>query len=124
MCTVRRASSWISVLALLLLVIPIRDAINALLSIRKHIQSDEKHFAEAFRRECKATPAINVLQNLLIDSEVKLEQLQGSDSAVHLLQFAAAWGKKDLIDWLIDHHVDVDAQGRTSPEDRYNIYNY
>jgi len=84
------------VLALLLLVIPLRDAGNAILDIRRGIQG---HFEELFKHECKEPPVLDELQRL-VDEGADPRQWRMADNCGDSLQIAAHYGKLGLVEWL------------------------
>ncbi|KAJ7932221.1 hypothetical protein B0H13DRAFT_1857058 [Mycena leptocephala] len=52
------------VLALLLLIIPLRDAWGALQEIREKLKGFQRQFGELLLRECQATPVVDEIQQL------------------------------------------------------------
>jgi hypothetical protein len=89
------------VLALLLLVIPLRDAWGALQDIREKLKGVQQQFAEFLRRECQATPFLEELRRF-VEKEAKPNgtlSLAGISFA-SALQLVAYYGNEEVIESL------------------------
>ncbi|KAJ7060671.1 hypothetical protein C8F01DRAFT_173429 [Mycena amicta] len=96
------------VLALLLLVVPLKDAYGSFQAIWEKLQGDEKRFTELFRRDCQAQSILDELKALAAISRVKIRDLHDIGNLLHL---AAACGKQDLVQLLLDEGISVDEKG-------------
>ncbi|KAJ7060686.1 hypothetical protein C8F01DRAFT_173693 [Mycena amicta] len=96
------------VLALLLLVVPLKDAYGSFQAIWEKLRGDEKRLTELFRRDCQAQSILDELKALAAVSRVKIKDIHDVGSLLHL---AAACGKQDLVQWLLDEGISVDAEG-------------
>jgi hypothetical protein len=99
------------ILALLLLVVPLRDAWNALRDIRNRFQ---QRFEQLFQTEAEAKPVgetVKALDELVTDGANPRKPLSGRFANV--LQLAAYYGKQELIDFTLLQGVPVDEAGRT-----------
>ncbi|KAJ7050104.1 hypothetical protein C8F01DRAFT_1237969 [Mycena amicta] len=96
------------VLALLLLVVPLKDAYGSFQTIWEKLQGDEKRFTELFRRDCQSQSILDELKALDAGSRVIITALDGVGDLLHL---AAACGKQDLVQFLLDRGISVDAKG-------------
>ncbi|KAJ7477520.1 hypothetical protein FB451DRAFT_191011 [Mycena latifolia] len=83
------------VLALLLLVMPLRDAWNALRDIRKALRGVQKRFLQALREEVEATPFVERLEDLIREGAKSKECIEHAGFA-DLFQLAAYRGRKDI----------------------------
>jgi hypothetical protein len=84
------------VLALLLLIIPLRDALGALQDIREKLKGVQEQFEEFLRRECQATPVVEELKRLIRKGADP--NLWTTDSRFgNSLQLAAYYGKRELV---------------------------
>jgi hypothetical protein len=97
------------VLALLLLVVPLRDAWSALQDIRNKLRRVQSQFEDLFRRECEATPIVDELEHLIRnEADPRREPTSG-----RCLELAVCYGKQGLVQFLQDKHVSLDAKGET-----------
>ncbi|KAJ7050125.1 hypothetical protein C8F01DRAFT_717518 [Mycena amicta] len=96
------------VLALLLLVVPLKDVYGSFQAIWENLRGDEKRLTELFRRDCQAQSILDELKALAAVSRVKINDIHDVGSLLHL---AAACGKQDLVQWLLDEGISVDAEG-------------
>ncbi|KAJ7656157.1 hypothetical protein DFH06DRAFT_1200269, partial [Mycena polygramma] len=95
------------VLALLLLVVPLRDAWSALQNIRSKLRGVQGQFEDLFRRECEATPIVDELEHLIRnEADPKREP-----TSWRCLELAACYGKEGLVQFLQDKQVSLDARG-------------
>ncbi|KAJ7729982.1 ankyrin repeat-containing domain protein [Mycena metata] len=88
------------VLALLLLVLPLRDAWNALQDVRINLLGAQEQFDRICRRECEATLPRLELQRLIDDGAIPAMASAGT-GFVDLLQLAAWYGKVELVKFLL-----------------------
>jgi hypothetical protein len=112
------------ILALLLLLVPLRDAWLALRNIQNNVQ---QRFEQAFRTVAEAEIARDDLSKLLLDGANPRQQIPGRFGNV--LQLAAYYGKQDLMKLLIpdnggQNHVDVNAIGEILPSTWSNAVAY
>ena len=102
------------ILALLLLLVPLRDAWIALRNIQNNVQ---QRFEQAFRTVAEAEIARDDLSKLLLDGANPRQQIPGRFG--NFLQMAAYYGKQDLMKLLVPENgqtrVDVDAVGEMLP---------
>ncbi|KAJ7686399.1 ankyrin repeat-containing domain protein [Mycena rosella] len=89
------------VLALLLLVIPLRDTWGALKEIRENLKSIQGQFEELFLRECQATPAVKELEHL-IKRGANVNIRTADPTFGSPLQLAAYYGKIELVEVLLN----------------------
>jgi hypothetical protein len=86
------------VLALLLLIIPLRDAWGALQDIREKLKGVQEQCAELLRRECQATPVVEELRRLIKKGAKLNEPLRLSGLTFgSALQLVAYYGKIELV---------------------------
>jgi hypothetical protein len=108
------------VLALLLLVVPLRDAWNALLEATEKLKSAQRQFEDIILRECQATPVDKELEHLL-DEGANITAWSGDSGWGSALQVAAYYGKLELVKWLQKHGV----QDRDMPSSKlYNLLSH
>jgi hypothetical protein len=88
------------VLALLLLVLPLRDAWNAFRDIQTARNGVQKRFLQALRDEVAATPVVERLGALMIDGADPRRPINSSRFG-NSLQLAAYHGKKDIVEFLL-----------------------
>ncbi|KAJ7061405.1 hypothetical protein C8F01DRAFT_1369556 [Mycena amicta] len=96
------------VLALVLLVVPLKDAYGSFQAIWEKLKGDENRFTELFRRDCQSQSILDELKALATGSRVQIAELDGIGNLLHL---AAACGKEDLVQFLLDRGISVDAEG-------------
>ncbi|KAJ6528110.1 ankyrin repeat-containing domain protein [Mycena capillaripes] len=92
--------SFGQVLALLLLVLPLRDAWNAFRNIQRARNSLQERFLQALRDEVAATPIVERLGALVIDGADPRRPINKSRFG-NSLQLAAYNGKKDIVEFLL-----------------------
>ena len=100
------------ILALLLLIVPLRDAWNALRVIRSRPQ---QQFEELFETSAQATSVVEKLAELVTAGADPGKQIPGKFA--NCLQLAAYHGKRDLVAFLLDdekRRVHVDDPGTTT----------
>ena len=85
------------ILALLLLLVPLRDAWVALRTIESNVQ---QRFEQAFRTVVEAEMALKDLSTLLDDGARPWKLINGRFG--HFMQLAAHYGRRDLIEFIID----------------------
>ncbi len=114
------------ILALLLLVVPLRDAWNALRHIRNRFQ---QQFEQMFRTVAEAKPVeetVKDLDKLVRDGANPRKPISGRFA--NFLQLAAYYGKLDLVTFLLSMDenklVSVDAPGMTMNLYRGNVTNH
>ncbi|KAJ6505791.1 hypothetical protein C8R47DRAFT_1102439 [Mycena vitilis] len=95
------------VLAMLLLVVPLRDAWSALQNIRSKLRGVQGQFEDLFRRECEAAPIIEELQRL-IDNGANVKQ---DTTSGRCFELAVCYEKEELVEFLLDKEVSLDAGG-------------
>jgi len=95
------------VLVLLLFVIPLRDAGNAILDIQRGIQG---RFEESFEHESKEPPVLDELKRL-VDEGADPRQWRVADNYGDLLQIAAHYGKLELVEWPEGKRIVLEKQG-------------
>jgi hypothetical protein len=106
------------VLALLLLIIPLRDAWGALKEIRDRRKNNQEQFAEILLRECQAAPDFQELQKQL---EANTKSLTIDPRFTDCLQQAAYQGKIELVKFLLKEGFD-DKPGTIPTSDHVYIY--
>ncbi|KIK55500.1 hypothetical protein GYMLUDRAFT_62466 [Collybiopsis luxurians FD-317 M1] len=89
------------VLALLLLVLPLRDAWNAFQDIREGVL---KEFEQLFKHEAQAKSVIPRLRALVEEDGAKPEEKMKNeeDGCTTFLQLAAYHGKRELVEFIFD----------------------
>jgi hypothetical protein len=92
--------TFVQVLALLLLILPLRDAWNALQDVRINLLGAQQQFDRICRRECEATLPRLELQRL-IDDVARPAMASAGTGFVDLLQLAAWYGKVELVKFLL-----------------------
>jgi hypothetical protein len=92
------------VLSLLLLVVPLRDARNALHDIQDNLKGAQKQFDELIERECKATGVSSELNRLIV-AGAQLHEPWESNFADYLQQ-SAYYGKLELVQYFQKYVVD------------------
>ena len=97
------------ILALLLLIVPLRDAWVALRTIQSNTQ---QRFEQAFRTVAEAETALKDLDALLVGGARPRKPITGRFG--HFLQLAAHYGRLDLIE-LVIAKADVNAVGKMLP---------
>jgi hypothetical protein len=110
------------ILALLLLVVPLRDAWNALRDIRNRFQ---QQFEQLFQTTVEAKPVgetVKALDRLVREGANPRKPISGRFANV--LQLAVYYGKQELIDFILRQDanklVPVNAPGRTMNLHRVN----
>ncbi|KAJ6558341.1 hypothetical protein B0H19DRAFT_1070864 [Mycena capillaripes] len=93
------------VLALLLLIIPLRDAWGALQDIREKLKGVQEQFEELLRRECQATPVVEELRRL-INNGVNRSLWSADNRFGSALQLVAYYGKMGLVDFLLKEGIE------------------
>jgi hypothetical protein len=88
------------VLALLLLVLPLRDTWNTFRDIQMARHIVQKRFLQALRDEVSATPIVEKLGALVIDGADPRTPINGSRFG-NSLQLAAYHGKNDIVEFLL-----------------------
>ncbi|KAJ6543350.1 ankyrin repeat-containing domain protein [Mycena vulgaris] len=88
------------VLALLLLVIPLRDAWGALREIRENRNGSQRQFEELLLRECQATSAVKELKRL-INQEANVNIWTADRKFGSTLELVAYYGKTELVEFLL-----------------------
>ncbi|KAJ7840522.1 ankyrin repeat-containing domain protein, partial [Mycena olivaceomarginata] len=92
------------VLALLLLIIPLRDAWGALQDIREKLKGAQQQFEELLLRECQATPGFEEFKQLIqkgADPNLWTDSRFGS-----FLQLGAYYGKVELVQFLLKEGIE------------------
>ncbi|KAJ7707228.1 ankyrin repeat-containing domain protein [Mycena metata] len=92
------------VLALLLLIIPLRDAWGALSEIGEKLKNVQKQFEELLLRECQATPVADELGHLIKEGAKDQSWTTNTRSNTRFsnaLQLVAFYGKKELVQFLL-----------------------
>jgi len=113
------------ILALLLLVVPLRDAWNALQDIRNRFQ---QQFEQLFQTVAEAKPLTETIEHLrkLVKAGAN-PQKPISGPFANFLQLAVYYGKKDLVTFLLsmdgNKHVFVNAAGTTMNLYQVNVMN-
>jgi hypothetical protein len=97
------------ILALLLLLVPLRDAWAALRNIQNNAQ---QRFEQAFRTAAEADTALKDLEKLLAHANPR-KPITGRFG--HFLQLAVHHGNQGLIELLLSKDVDVNAVGKMQP---------
>ncbi|KAF7375540.1 Multiple ankyrin repeats single kh domain [Mycena sanguinolenta] len=94
------------VLALLLLIIPLRDAWGALQDIREKAKGVQEQFGDLVQRECEATPAAVELERL-IKKEAAKPYFSPPDSRFsNFLQMVAYYGKVELVQFFLEKGIE------------------
>ena len=96
------------ILALLLLLVPLRDAWRALRTIQDNVQ---QRFEQAFRTVAEAETALKDLSMLLQKGARPWKPITGRFG--HFLQMAAYCGRRDLINCILDA-VAQDGKGKVT----------
>lgn len=110
------------VLALLLLVVPLRDAGNALRNVQAGLRGVQQQFHQLLRDELVAKPVVDRLQILITQDADPRKPIRGTGFG-NSLQLAAYLGAKDIVEFLFssknlaDKHVN-----ETSPSKFLNFY--
>ncbi|KAJ7764849.1 hypothetical protein B0H16DRAFT_1718057 [Mycena metata] len=89
------------VLALLLLIIPLRDAWGALQDIWEKLEGVQKQFEELLLRECQATPVVEELRHL-IQKEANPNLWSAEIRFGSALQLVACYGKIGPVQFLLN----------------------
>jgi hypothetical protein len=92
------------VLALLLLVVPLRDAWSALRDIRDKLKGVQEQFEELVERECKATGITSELKRLM-DAGANLAEPK-EENFDDYLQQSAYYGRLDLVQYFQNYGGD------------------
>jgi hypothetical protein len=92
------------VLALLLLVIPLRDAWNALRDIRTAARGVQKRFLQALQEEVEATPFVERLRDLINEGADSKEWIKDTEFG-NSLQLAAYHGRTDIVKFLLSEDI-------------------
>jgi hypothetical protein len=95
------------ILALLLLVVPLRDALVAFRNIQNNVQ---QRFEQAFRTVADRETDLSALLRNGADPRKPITGRFG-----HFLQLAAHYGSEELIKLLVSNNVDVNAIGKMLP---------
>ncbi|KAJ7477645.1 hypothetical protein FB451DRAFT_1454485 [Mycena latifolia] len=95
------------VLALLLLVMPLRDAWNALRDIKKALRGVQKRFLQALREEVEATPFVERLEDLIREGAKSKECIEHAGFA-DLFQLGAYRGRKDIVGFFLGEESPAD----------------
>ncbi|KAJ7239347.1 ankyrin repeat-containing domain protein [Mycena rebaudengoi] len=99
---------WVfgQVLALLLLVMPLRDAWNALRDIRTTLRGVQQQYYQALQEDVEATPLVERLQDLVNQGADPKEcfKVPGFEN---LFQLAACRGRKDVMEIFLNESGDV-----------------
>jgi hypothetical protein len=110
------------ILALLLLVVPLRDARNALRDIRNRFQ---QRFEQLFQTAAEAKPVgetVKALDGLVTEGANPRKPISGRFANV--LQLAVYYGKQELIDFILrqdrNKRIPVDVTGRSMNLHRVN----
>ncbi|KAJ7840509.1 ankyrin repeat-containing domain protein [Mycena olivaceomarginata] len=88
------------VLALLLLIIPLRDAWGALQDIREKLKGVQQQFEELLLRECQVTPGYEEFKHLI--QKGANPNLWADSRFSNSLQVGAYYGKVDLVQFLLE----------------------
>ncbi|KAJ7477613.1 ankyrin repeat-containing domain protein [Mycena latifolia] len=92
------------VLALLLLVMPLRDAWNALRDIQEALRGVQQQFHQALREEIAATPIKERLHDLITEGANPKEPMKNTGFG-NSLQLAAYHGQTDLVKFLLSEEI-------------------
>ncbi|KAJ7753554.1 ankyrin repeat-containing domain protein [Mycena metata] len=95
------------VLALLLLVVPLRDAWNALGDIQAGLRRVQQRSQQLFLREITATPLSDILAEL-IDQEADPRAPISGTEFENFLQLAAYHGAEELVKFLLSEEIPAD----------------
>ncbi|KAJ7025285.1 hypothetical protein C8F04DRAFT_1269411 [Mycena alexandri] len=107
------------VLALLLLIIPLRDAWGALKEIRDKLKDVQKQFEELLRRECQATSAVVELGHL-IDEGAEGQSWTADTRFSNTLQLVGFYGKIDLLQVLLTRGIQDEPGTISTSNHMYN----
>ncbi|KAF7335098.1 Multiple ankyrin repeats single kh domain [Mycena venus] len=111
--------SFGQVLALLLLILPLRDAWNALQDIQKALRGVQKQFYQVFQEEVEVTPFLDRLQDLInLDADPK--KCMKHPGFANLFQLAAYRGRKDIVEFFLNK--DITADQRVIDTERTGTY--
>jgi hypothetical protein len=88
------------VLALLLLVLPLRDAWNAYRDIQTAVHGIQERLHQALREEIAATPIFHRLQGLVTDGADPRRPIEQTGFG-NSLQLAAYHGRQDIVEFLL-----------------------
>jgi hypothetical protein len=88
------------VLALLLLVLPLRDTWNAFLDIQRNLKGVQQQFEDLFLHEIHAEPTVHLLQKLINQEADPNKEIKVGD-CMGFLQLAAYHGKQELVEFLL-----------------------
>ncbi|KAJ6503152.1 hypothetical protein DFH09DRAFT_1375526 [Mycena vulgaris] len=92
------------VLALLLLVVPLRDAWNALRDVQSGLRGVQQQFHQVLREELAATPIVDRLRVLIAQNADPKRPIEGTGFG-NSLQLAAYLGRKDIVEFLLSNEV-------------------
>jgi hypothetical protein len=92
------------VLALLLLIIPLRDAWGALQDIREKLKGAQQQFEELLLRECQATPGFEEFKQLI--QKGANPNLWANSRFGNFLQLGAYYGKVELVQFLLKEGIE------------------
>ncbi|KAJ7798660.1 hypothetical protein B0H14DRAFT_2617739 [Mycena olivaceomarginata] len=92
------------VLALLLLIIPLRDAWGALQDIREKLKGAQQQFEELLLRECQATPGFEEFKHLI--QKGADPNLWANSRFSNSLQLGAYYGKVELVQFLLKEGIE------------------
>ncbi|KAJ7878371.1 hypothetical protein B0H14DRAFT_2567330 [Mycena olivaceomarginata] len=93
------------VLALLLLIIPLRDAWGALQDIGEKLKGIQGQFEQLLLRECQATPVVEELEHL-IQRDANPHLSPADSRFINFLQLVAYYGKIELVQFFLGKGIE------------------
>ncbi|KIK61312.1 hypothetical protein GYMLUDRAFT_58865 [Collybiopsis luxurians FD-317 M1] len=93
------------VLALLLLVLPLRDAWNAFQDIQEKMLGVQEQFEQLFQDKARADSGISMFKELMnrhADPRKEMRKEDEDSGCKTFLQLAAYYGKQELVEFLLD----------------------
>jgi hypothetical protein len=113
------------VLALLLLVLPLRDAWNALQDIQTGLrglqQQLQQGFQQVLREEVAATPIVERLRVLIDQGADPRKPIEGTRFQ-NTLQLAAYHGKTDIVEFLLSGECPADKRVNETEGGKWHFY--